>query len=282
MTRSIFALSLAAAGLSLATGAQAAPSVEVRDAVARVVVTPEARQDVQVDFLTTNPSLPLTIRTEGQRVIVDGDLDRSIRACHARGARSSVTVGGIGEVAYADMPQVVIRTPMAVDLKIGGAVFGVVGRSQSLRIANAGCGDWTLANVSGKLDAALAGSGDLRAGSAGAATLRLTGSGNMAARQISGPLAVDLAGSGDVTVASLIGSSLKISLAGSGDVGVEAGKVDAMSASVAGSGDVRFDGEARSLQAAIVGSGDIRVRKVTGTVSRSVIGSGDIRVEEPS
>lgn len=282
MTRSIFALSLTAMGLTLATGAQAAPSVEVRDAVARVVVTPEARQDVRVDVLTTNPSLPLTIRTEGDRVIIDGDLDRAIRACHARGERVSVKVAGVGDVVYADMPQLIIRTPMDVDLKVGGAVYGVVGRTQSLTISNAGCGDWTLANVSGKLDAALAGSGDLRTGSVGAATLKLAGSGDMAARQVSGPLAVDLAGSGDVTVASLTGSSLKINLAGSGDVEVGVGKVDAMSAAVAGSGDVRFDGEARSLQATIVGSGDIRVRKVTGTVSRSAIGSGEIRVDEPS
>lgn len=282
MTRSIFTLGVVAAGLSLASAAHAAPSVEVRDAVARVVVTPEARQDIQVDILTTNPSLPLTIRTDGDLVIIDGDLDRSIRSCRVRGERSSVTVSGVGEVAYADMPQVVIRTPMAVDLKVGGAVFGVVGRSQSLKIANAGCGEWTLANISGKLDATLAGSGDMRAGAASSANLSLAGSGDMAVRQVSGPLAVDLAGSGDVKVATLTGSSLKVNLAGSGDVEVAAGKVDAMSASVAGSGDVRFDGEARSLQAAIVGSGDIRVREVTGAVNRSVIGSGDIRVGEPS
>ena len=282
MTRSIFTLGVVAAGLSLATAAHAAPSVEVRDAVARVVVTPEARQDIRVDILTTNPSLPLTIRTEGDLIIIDGDLDRSIRSCRARGERSSVTVSGVGEVAYADMPQVVIRTPMAVGLKVGGAVFGVVGRSQSLTIANAGCGEWTLANISGKLDATLAGPGDLRAGAASAADLRLAGSGDMAVRQVSGPLAVDLAGSGDVKVATLTGSSLKVNLAGSGDVEVAAGKVDAMSASVTGSGDVRFDGEARSLQAAIVGSGDIRVREVTGAVNRSVIGSGDIRVGESS
>lgn len=282
MTRSIFIFGLMAAGLSLASVAQATPSVEVRDAVARVVVTPEARQDIRVDILTTNPTLPLTIRTEGERVIIDGDLNRSIRGCNARGERSSVTVSGIGEVAYADMPQVVIRTPMAVDLKVGGAVFGVVGRSQSLKVANAGCGDWTMANVSGKLDAALAGSGDMRVGAVRAAALRLAGSGDIAVRQVSGPLTVELAGSGDVKVATLTGSSLKVNVAGSGDVELEAGRVDAMSASVAGSGDVRFDGEAGSLQAAIVGSGDIRVRKVSGAVTRSVIGSGEVRVDEPS
>lgn len=52
MARSIIALALAAAGL--AGGAQAA-TVEVQDAVARVIVIPEARQDVKVEFLTTHP-----------------------------------------------------------------------------------------------------------------------------------------------------------------------------------------------------------------------------------
>ncbi|MDO8901704.1 MAG: DUF2807 domain-containing protein [Phenylobacterium sp.] len=281
MARSILALSLAAASLSLAGAAHAA-SVEVRDAVARVVVTPEARSDIQVDMLTTNPSLPLRVRTQGGQVIIDGDLNRSIRSCRTRGGQPAVTVNGVGEVAYADMPQVVIRTPMDVDIKVGGAVFGAVGRSQSLKIANAGCGDWTIANVTGKLEASQAGSGDMRAGSAGAAVLRVAGSGDVAARQINGPLEVDVAGSGDVKVASVTGPLLQARVAGSGDVAVATGKVDVVSATVAGSGDIRFDGEAGSLKAAIVGSGDVRVRKVSGAVERSVIGSGEIRVEEAS
>ena len=57
---------------------------------------------------------------------------------------------GVGEVSWADMPQVVIRTPRDVDVDAGGAVCGTVGRSASLELGNAGCGDWTVANVEGR------------------------------------------------------------------------------------------------------------------------------------
>lgn len=281
MGRSITILSLAAASLALGGAAQAA-SVEVRDAVARVVVTPEARTDIRVDMLTTNPSLPLSVRTQGNQVIIDGDLDRAIRSCSSRGGRATVKVSGVGEVAYADMPQVVIRTPMDVDLKVGGAVFGAVGRSQSLKISNAGCGDWTLANVAGAVEASQAGSGDMRMGSAGAAVLRVAGSGDIAVRRVSGPLEVDVAGSGDVKVAEVSGPRLQARVAGSGDVEVASGRVEVMTATVAGSGDIRFDGEAGSLKASVVGSGDVRVRRVRGSVDKSVIGSGEVRVEQAS
>ena len=281
MGRSITIFSLAAASLVLGGAAQAA-TVEVRDAVARVVVTPEARSDIRVEMLTTNPSLPLSVRTRGDAVIIDGDLDRKIRSCSSRGGRSNVSVSGVGEVSYADLPQVVIRTPMDVDLKVGGAVFGAVGRSQSLKISNAGCGEWTIANVAGGVEASQAGSGDMRMGSTGSAVLRVAGSGDVAVRQVSGSLEADVAGSGDVRVAQVTGPSLEARVAGSGDITVDDGRVDAMSATVAGSGDVRFNGEAGALKASIIGSGDIRVRQVRGSVERSVMGSGDVRVEEAS
>lgn len=279
MGRSITILSLAAASLVLGGAAQAA-TVEVRDAVARVIVAPEARSDIRVEMLTTNPSLPLTVRTRDEAVIIDGDLDRKIRTCSSRGGRSRVTVSGVGEVAYADLPQVVIRTPMDVDLQVGGAVFGSVGRSQSLKISNAGCGDWTIANVAGRVEASQAGSGDMRMGSATSAVLRVAGSGDLAMRKVAGELEADVAGSGDVKVAEVTGPRLQARVAGSGDVTVGDGRVDTMSATVAGSGDVRFNGEAGALKATIVGSGDVRVRQVRGAVERSVMGSGEVRVEE--
>ena len=48
-------------GLALAAGAAQAAEVEIKDAVARVTVIPEARSDIKVEFLTTNSDLPLEI-----------------------------------------------------------------------------------------------------------------------------------------------------------------------------------------------------------------------------
>ena len=123
-----FSLMLLAAtvnGLAaLTAGAASAASVEVKDAVARVTVIPENRTDVKVEFIATNPKLPLKLRTFGGRTIVDGDLDRKIRNCRGSGERASVDVRDVGSIAYAEMPQVVIHTPRDVRIETGGAVFG--------------------------------------------------------------------------------------------------------------------------------------------------------------
>lgn len=267
-----FGVALAAAGAALA----ASPQVEIKDAVARVTVIPEDRSDIKVEFLSTNPQLPLQVRSQGGKTIVDGDLDRKIRSCDGSGTRSSVRVDG-RTYQYADMPQVVVRTPRDVDVEAGGAVFGAVGKSASLELSNAGCGDWTIANVAGALHVNQAGSGDTQTGTAGAAKLRVAGSGDVTTQAIAGPLEVDIAGSGDVWAASVNGP-LNVKIAGSGDVKVAGGQGGAMTATVAGSGDVDFRGSADSLKARIAGSGDVRVKAVKGEVSKAIVGSGAVTV----
>lgn len=268
---------IAGLGLALVAGAAQAASVEVTDAVARVTVIPENRSDIKVEIVRSNPNLPLQVRTLGGKVIVDGDLDRRIRSCDGDDNRVSVNVRGLGQVRYEDMPQVVIRTPRAVDVEAGGAVFGAIGKSESLKLSNAGCGDWVVANVAGELRLNQAGSGDSRVGSAGSANLRVAGSGDIRARDIAGGLEIDLAGSGDVWAASVSGP-LDVKVAGSGDVTVAGGSASAMTVTVAGSGNVAFEGTAKALKARIAGSGDVKVKAVTGEVSRAVVGSGDIRI----
>lgn len=269
-------LLLAAAAVSCAGAAQAA-SVEVKDAVARVTVVPEARSDIRVEIASQNPRLPLRIRTVGDRTVIDGDLNRKIRNCRGSGDRASIEVRGVGSVAYADMPHVVIHTPRDVRLEAGGAVFGAVGRSASLELGNSGCGDWTVANVEGDARISQAGSGDTRMGSAGTLKVRVAGSGDVAAADIRGGLDVSLAGSGSARVASISGP-LDISVAGSGDVDIARGRATTMKVSIAGSGDIDFGGSADSLKARIAGSGDVRAGEVRGEVSKTIMGSGSVRV----
>jgi len=263
-------------GLALAAGAAHAAEVEIKDAVARVTVIPEARGDIKVEILSTHPDLPLEVRTMGGKTIIDGDLDRSIRNCDTDDGKITVQVGR-KTYRYEDMPQIVIRTPKDVDIEAGGAVFGAVGKSASLELSNAGCGDWTVANVEGRLKLSQAGSGDTKVGSAGQATLRVAGSGDIKTQAIRGSLEIDLAGSGDVWSASVSGP-LDVKIAGSGDVKVAGGQASAMTVSVAGSGGVDFDGVALSLKARIAGSGDVHVKEVKGDVSKAIVGSGAVSV----
>jgi hypothetical protein len=266
----------AGAALVVAGGANAA-TVEVREAVARVVVIPEARNDIKVEILTTNPALPIEVKTRGSEIVIDGGLGNRITSCSGSAGKESVHVRGQGKVAYADMPQVVIRTPRDVHVRAGGAVFGSVGKSDNLTLSSLGCGNWTIANVTQDMHLNLAGSGDMATGTAASAVLNLSGSGDLLTKAIHGPLSIKLAGSGDIAAASADGT-LQVSLAGSGDIVVSEGRASEADLNLAGSGDISFGGTAETLKARIVGSGDIHVHDVTGPVSKAVVGSGEIHV----
>jgi hypothetical protein len=261
---------------ALTGGTVQAAAVEV-DAVARVIVIPEARSDVKVEVLRANPALPLVIRDNRGRIRIESGSPRKIRDCRIEGGRPVVHILGLGDVAWKDLPQVIIRTPRDVDLGAGGAVFGVIGRAASVNLANAGCGDWTVANVAGALRISQAGPGDTRTGTAESAKLRLAGSGDITTAAIRGGAQVEMAGSGDVAITSVSGP-LDLRMAGSGDVTVAGGRASPMTVSAAGSGNVAFRGVADALRARVTGSGDVRVKAVTGEVKRSVIGSGTVIV----
>jgi hypothetical protein len=270
-------LAVAAVGLSAACAAQAAPNVEIKHAAVRVVVIPEARSDIQVNVVRANPRLPLRVYRHGERVIVDGDLNRRIRSCHSAFNRQRVFVLGVGDVGYDELPQVVIHTPMDVHVSANEAVFGAIGRAETVDLSNAGCGDWEVGNVTGRLRISIAGSGDVRVGTAGQADLRIAGSGDIRTQAVRTGVSATTAGSGDIYVARA-GGSLNARIAGSGGVEVAGGQVDDMTVSIAGSGDVFFGGVAQTLKASVVGSGDVSAHAVTGDVVKRIAGSGDVRV----
>src|ERR1700733_14392330 len=111
--RLAIALPFAAVGLAAGGAAVAGPSVELRDAVARVTVVPEDRTDVKVEMLTTNASLPLAVRVNGGVTIIDGNLSHRIYDCRHSGEHPTAWVRGVGEISYENMPQIVIHTPKA-------------------------------------------------------------------------------------------------------------------------------------------------------------------------
>ena len=268
-------VSLGAAGHA-AAAAPAPQAVEIRHAAARVVVIPEARSDVKVEVLHANASLPLVVHQGRGRAVVDGGLRGRLGMCINHG-RPVVHVRGVGDVPYEELPQIAVRTPTDVRVEADGAVFGSVGRTTTLELSNAGCGDWTVGNVKGQLKINQAGSGDTRAGAAGVLVARVAGSGDVSTGPIAGGATVDLAGSGDVVAASINGP-LHASLAGSGDVRVTSGHATDVVARIAGSGDVRFGGDAQTVDARIAGSGDVVVRKLSGAVHKPVLGSGEVIV----
>lgn len=263
--------------VAVAGAARASPGVEIRDAVARVIIIPEARGDVAVSVVRANPRLPLKVRREGDTVVVDGGLGWRSPNCHGAFGRPAASVWGIGDIGWGEMPQVVVRTPMIVRVGAGGAVFGSIGRGAGVDLSNSGCGDWKVADQAGPLRVSLAGSGDVGAGTATSVDVHVSGSADVDMVAALGGLGVTVTGSGDIRLARVDGP-MKVRVGGSGDVTVRGGAVTDLDVGVAGSGNVTFGGVARSLQVNVAGAGDVKVAKVTGPVSKHIVGSGDVTV----
>jgi hypothetical protein len=274
--RLAIAIAAAAATVCAAGAAAAGPSVEIRDAVARVTVIPEDRADVKVEFLTINRALPLEVRTNGGETIIDGGLRHRIHGCHTSGDNPTASVRGVGTIDYKDMPQVVIHAPKAVVVDAGGAVIGTIGRAASLDLENSGCSNWTVADVSGDAVLRDSGVGTVRMGAAGRLDVHLSGSGSVRATKVGG-LDASVSGAGGITVGELTGP-MQAQVSGVGHVKVLQGDAGAVRASISGVGGVDFGGRAASLDAQISGIGGIRVKEVTGHVTKSISGGGHISI----
>ena len=319
--------------------AQAGPVLMIRDAAVRVVVTPEARNTITATLSGGSGRLQRpTVRAEGANLVVDGGLHDRIRGCgsfsfsffgHRRGGdeerrgdavrpnpRERVRIEGVGSVSLNELPLLDVRVPLDARVEAGGAVFGTVGRSRSVNLSTAGCGDWSVANTEGRLTVSQQGSGDVRAGATAGVDSHIRGSGNLEVAEVNGPLSVDISGSGDfsarradgpmrtgiagsgdvriddgvarglnvevrgsgdVDVAAAEGE-VRLSTHGSGDISVARGRASMVSVEVRGSGDVSFGGDAGTASVDIAGSGDVDLGRVSGPVNRSVHGSGDLTV----
>lgn len=286
----------ALAGVAVLAAPAMAEEIEIRHAVARVIVMPEDRSDVSVEITQGSSELPqLQIDRRGGKVRIDGGLGQGrgfgvsfggdqIRSCRSGpadarqpGEGASVEVRGVGRVRLEDAPLIVLRTPRAVEVKGSGAVFGAIGRgARSVDLGNAGCGSWTVANVDGRAELAVGGSGAIRAGTSHALEAAVGGSGSIYAGA-TGALEASVGGSGSIDVARVDGPT-EINIGGSGGVRVRGGRADRLEVSIGGSGDVGFDGSAGDVSVAIAGSGDVRVAEATGRVSRSVVGSGNLQI----
>ncbi len=267
----------AAVGVGWSAAASAAPSLEIRGAAIRVTVIAEARRDIQLTLVRANGGLPIRIWRFLDRIYVTGDIGHRVRGCQLSNGRKGVVVGGLPPIPLEQFPQLVVRTPPGVRLKVGDAVFGEIGRSDSVDFTNLGCGDWLVGDVHGRLRLDQVGAGDARAGSAASADLSVGGPGNIVAGAIAAGLTAVSSGSGNIAVASVAGP-VDARVAGSGDINLAAGSVTTMMVSIAGSGAVRLRGTAERLKASIAGSGDISVNRVTGPVSRQVFGRGVVRI----
>jgi hypothetical protein len=283
---------LAVTGPALA----AETTLKVEHAAVRLVVIPEARSDISYTVQPGHSGLPaIQARHDGGVLVLDGGLETSpghsrIRGCDSWGAShvvddkavwkldlgKQVRIDGLGGVKVADLPVITVHVPLDAKIRAGDAVFGEIGPSNSLELANGGCGDWQVADVRGAARFALGGSGDVHAHNLGDAHVSIGGSSNVFVMAASA-LEAQIGGSGNVR-AKTVNGPISANIGGSGNAVVDSGSAPKVTTSVAGSGNFVFKGTAGAVNAAVAGSGNVTVAHATGPVSKSVVGSGNVKI----
>ena len=270
-------------GLTL-TGAAAAaraaaPTVRLDHLAAHVIIIPEARANITAEVRNAGKRglAKPRLTVSGQDLTISGDLSRlDLNNCRVRGGRG-VSLGFFHHLDESDLPVVTLHVPMDVTVEADGAVEAeTTGPLHSLTVAEQACGDWKIGDVRDRLDYDLQGRGDVQAGSASSATLKLQGMGDLHLRA-TGALDVSLQGMGDVRVDQVNGP-VRASLQGMGDLHIRGGHAAQFTADLEGMGGIKFDGVADTVDVSASGMGDILVARATGEVHKSRSGLSKVTV----
>lgn len=286
----ISVLSLSGAVLLTAGGAWAqpvdGPQVELRDLVARVVVTPEDRNNVDIRVRYGSVKVPtLMVSQRGNTTVLNGHLSSGKQAPHfslridvndedqVSSQGGKVYISGIGKVDIADLPLVFVRVPANAVIKDSAYSFGRVSPSRSLSFTMNGSGEWMIEPVNGPLNVINSGSGRISVASAGDSIVDNMGSGDINLGTVRSLQAV-LTGSGNFVVDESGNTFLQNQ--GSGDVTLT--HTAGLKVQLNGSGDLSLGAVMGALNVINNGSSDISAERVGGPVSLDISGSGDVSI----
>lgn len=286
---------ISAIALLAATGATAqlrllsdGPQIELRDMVARVVITPEDRSDVDIRVRYGKVKVPtLMVSQRGNVTVLNGHLSNPSRGTgfnfrinvhnddDVSVSGGKVHISGIGMVNVADLPLVFVRVPVNAVVKDSAYTFGRIGPSKSLDFIMNGSGEWAVEPVEGQLSIINSGSGSINVSTAGDSIVDNMGSGDINLGTVRNLKAV-LTGSGNFKVSQSNGTMLQNQ--GSGDVTLS--RTGAIKAQLNASGDLSLGNVMGSLTLVNSGSSDVNVGRVNGPVSLDLAGSGDVSISE--
>jgi hypothetical protein len=286
---------LVATAVAAVAGAAQAQDVVLDGVVARVVVIPENRADVAVDVQPGGAALPVRVRREGARTVLEGGLE--VNRCRGDGPGRTVRTRDGRQFSMSSAPLVTVRTPRNVSIETRrGAVQGEVGPMQNLSVSSGGCSTWRVADVAGNLQlrqgggaSAVAGrartarlqasgGGSIQAGAVGELQAGASGGGSLRVVSVAGPLTADASGGGVIRIDTVSGP-ITAEASGGGGVGVGGGRSGALQAHASGGGWVRHGGTAAGLSARASGGGSVRVAAVNGPVQqRATSGGGTVRI----
>jgi hypothetical protein len=274
-------LATAAAALAAAMAGEAAAAELVLDqAVARVVVIPEARSDIQVEVAQgRNGAPPVRVSRSGDSVTVSGG--SRVRMCNfdtEDGGWIMLSKSG-PRVDMEDFASVTVRAPRDVRISGGGgAILGSIGRSQTLTMEQSGCAHWTAGDVAGPLQAEMSTGANLRAGTVPTARLNATSGG--AVRVVRADRLDATATAGGVIKANAAPGVVVATATGGGVVTIDGGSTRSLTGTATGGAHIRHKGRVGELEASASGGAVIKVEHAGRVLSRYAHGGSSVVIND--
>lgn len=266
---------VAATSISVPVWAKDAPILKIENFIGTIDV-----RTGDYDKITVTDADRAPVKQTHNGVTIDGG--QTIRNTNCKRSKMSADIS-IGQWTWKkrkggyknleEYPRLKITAPENTHLVIDQAIiFGDVGNIGSGDIQINSCGDLDFADISGRIDLRIAGSGDVSMGNGGIGDIHIAGSGDFTAQDMD-RVEISIAGSGDVQIANITGSA-RATIAGSGDT--EFGNVDGdFHFRGAGSGDLDVGNLGGNAEISTGGSGDVEIGRIAGNLSYSSGGSGD-------
>jgi hypothetical protein len=273
--RAVIMAGATALTLAMAGHASAAELV-IRDIVARVVVIPEARADIQVDVQPgRGDAPPVQVSRSGDVVTLSGSA--RVRSCNFGDGGLWVKINHGPKISIDDAAVVTVRAPRSVRISGGGAVVGSIGRSQDLSLDQDGCANWTAADIAGTLDVSVSNGAHLGAGAVPSARLRADNGGHV--RIVSaGSLDAKATNGGHAAAGSVPGAIMAVATDG-GLVSIEGGSSRSLSGEAHDGGSIRHKGNAGDVRAEATDGAVIRVEHAGRVLSSYSANAGSVIID---
>ncbi len=233
------------------------------------------------DKITVTDADGVMVERHGANIAIDDGQSLNNINCKQTNASVKISVGkwrwNKRKGGYKDLdayPHIIITAPENTHLAIEHAIiFGDIGNIGSADLRVRSCGNLEFANISGKFDLSLSGSGDVTIGNAASADIGIAGSGDFSAQGLD-RLDISIAGSGDANIRNISGSASG-SITGSGDIDLGNIGGDFIFRST-GSGDMQVGDIIGRAKISARGSGDVELARIQGGLSYAGGGSGDL------
>ncbi|MFN0023662.1 MAG: hypothetical protein ACKVS5_07150 [Parvularculaceae bacterium] len=282
-----------------------ASKVSFQDITGAVTITTTGGDDVELKIRQGKVYRPLTVRLEGNELIISGDppIESDFRDCcndrirrDENLARDRAAAGAppSPDDLFADYPVIEIAVPRKNDVSFTdarirlkmGALDGrlsldacyVYGETETLGQATIGVisgSRLALGDVKSMLELDVSGDAEVTGGSAAMADIDIAGPGAVMIGAVDGMLDISIAGSGTARTGRISGP-MTVRIAGSGVAIAQGGRADKLVATIDGSGELVVEGVAVQPELRLYGSPIVRFGSVEGRIVRH--GVGDVYV----